>query len=115
MVNNGILLSNKEIVIEENIAAKYVINICEKIENTYRDNNIIIRAKQNSDTDLVIVFDENRKNFALDSIYVEAEKNAKVRILYVFLGSGNQMIKHVTRVEEKANVDIRGVYLLRKR
>ena len=115
LVNNGILLSNREIVIKENIVAKYVLNISEKAENTYRDNNIIIRAKQNSNTEIVIVFNENKKNFALDSIYVEVEKNAKVKLLYVFLGSGNQMIKHVTRADEKANVDIKGVYLLRKR
>jgi len=37
---------------------------------------------------------------------VEAEKNAKVKLLYVFLGSGNQIIKHVTRVDEKAKVEI---------
>ena len=73
LVNNGILLSNREIVIKENIVAKYVLNISEKAENTYRDNNIIIRAKQNSNTEIVIVFNENKKNFALDSIYVEAE------------------------------------------
>ena len=69
----------------------------------------------NLKAEIVIVFNENKKNFALDSIYVEAEKNAKVKLLYVFLGSGNQMIKHVTRADEKPNVDIKGVYLLRKR
>ena len=115
IINDGILLSNREIVIKENIVAKYVLNISEKAENTYRDNNIIIRAKQNSNTEIVILFNENKKNFALDSIYVEAEKNAKVKLLYVFLGSGNQIIKHVTRVDEKAKVDIKGIYLLRKR
>lgn len=104
--NEGILLSNTRITLRKNISAKYVLNICEDIENTYRDNNIIIRAEENSEFEVVIIFNENKKNFALDSIYVEAEKNAKVKLLYVFLGSGNQIIKHVTRVDEKANVEI---------
>ena len=104
--NEGILLSNTRITLRKNISAKYVLNICEDIENTYRDNNIIIRAEESSEFEVVIIFNENKKNFALDSIYVEAEKNAKVKLLYVFLGSGNQIIKHVTRVDEKANVEI---------
>ena len=104
--NEGILLSNTRITLRKNISAKYVLNICEDTENTYRDNNIIIRAEENSEFEVVIIFNENKKNFALDSIYVEAEKNAKVKLLYVFLGSGNQIIKHVTRVDEKANVEI---------
>ena len=104
--NEGILLSNTRITLRKNISAKYVLNICEDNENTYRDNNIIIRAEENSEFEVVIIFNENKKNFALDSIYVEAEKNAKVKLLYVFLGSGNQIIKHVTRVDEKANVEI---------
>ena len=113
--NEGILLSNTRITLRKDISAKYVLNICEEVENTYRDNNIIIRAEEGSEFEVVIIFNENKKNFALDSIYVEAGKNAKVNLLYVFLGSGNQMIKHVTRVEEKAKVDIKGIYLLRKR
>ena len=113
--NEGILLSNTRITLRKNISAKYVLNICEGIENTYRDNNIIIRAEEGSEFEVVIIFNENKKNFALDSIYVEAGKNAKVNLLYVFLGSGNQIIKHVTRVDEKAKVDIKGIYLLRKR
>ena len=113
--NEGILLSNTRITLRKNISAKYVLNICEEVENTYRDNNIIIRAEEGSEFEVVIIFNENKKNFALDSIYVEAGKNAKVNLLYVFLGSGNQMIKHVTRVDEKAKVDIKGIYLLRKR
>ena len=104
--NEGILLSNTRITLRKNISAKYVLNICEGIENTYRDNNIIIRAEEGSEFEVVIIFNENKKNFALDSIYVEAEKNARVKLLYVFLGSGNQIIKHVTRVDEKANVEI---------
>lgn len=104
--NEGILLSNTRITLRKNISAKYVLNICEEIENTYRDNNIIIRVEENSEFEVVIIFNENKKNFALDSIYVEAEKNAKVKLLYVFLGSGNQIIKHVTRVDEKAKVEI---------
>lgn len=104
--NEGILLSNTRITLRKNISAKYVLNICEEIENTYRDNNIIIRAEEGSEFEVVIIFNENKKNFALDSIYVETEKNAKVKLLYVFLGSGNQIIKHVTRVDEKANVEI---------
>ena len=104
--NEGILLSNTRITLRKNISAKYVLNICEDTENTYRDNNIIIRAEEGSEFEVVIIFNENKKNFALDSIYVEAEKNAKVKLLYVFLGSGNQIIKHVTRVDEKANVEI---------
>lgn len=104
--NEGILLSNTRITLRKNISAKYVLNICEDTENTYRDNNIIIRAEENSEFEVVIIFNENKKNFALDSIYVEAEKNAKVKLLYVFLGSGNQIIKHVTRVDEKAKVEI---------
>lgn len=104
--NEGILLSNTRITLRKNISAKYVLNICEEVENTYRDNNIIIRAEESSEFEVVIIFNENKKNFALDSIYVEAEKNAKVKLLYVFLGSGNQIIKHVTRVDEKANVEI---------
>lgn len=104
--NEGILLSNTRITLRKNISAKYVLNICEEIENTYRDNNIIIRAEEDSEFEVVIIFNENKKNFALDSIYVEAEKNAKVKLLYVFLGSGNQIIKHVTRVDEKAKVEI---------
>ena len=104
--NEGILLSNTRITLRKNISAKYVLNICEGIENTYRDNNIIIRAEEGSEFEVVIIFNENKKNFALDSIYVEAEKNAKVKLLYVFLGSGNQIIKHVTRVDEKAKVEI---------
>lgn len=104
--NEGILLSNTRITLRKNISAKYVLNICEGIENTYRDNNIIIRAEEGSEFEVVIIFNENKKNFALDSIYVEAEKNAMVKLLYVFLGSGNQIIKHVTRVDEKANVEI---------
>ena len=104
--NEGILLSNTRITLRKNISAKYVLNICEEIENTYRDNNIIIRAEEGSEFEVVIIFNENKKNFALDSIYVEAEKNAKVKLLYVFLGSGNQIIKHVTRVDEKAKVEI---------
>lgn len=104
--NEGILLSNTRITLRKNISAKYVLNICEEVENTYRDNNIIIRAEEGSEFEVVIIFNENKKNFALDSIYVEAEKNAKVKLLYVFLGSGNQIIKHVTRVDEKANVEI---------
>ena len=113
--NEGILLSNTRITLRKDISAKYVLNICEEVENTYRDNNIIIKAEENSNFEVVIIFNENKSNFALDSIYVEAGKNAKVNLLYVFLGSGNQMIKHVTRVEEKAKVDIKGIYLLRKR
>ena len=104
--NEGILLSNTRITLRKNISAKYVLNIREEIENTYRDNNIIIRAEEGSEFEVVIIFNENKKNFALDSIYVEAEKNARVKLLYVFLGSGNQIIKHVTRVDEKANVEI---------
>ena len=104
--NEGILLSNTRITLRKNISAKYVLNICEEVENTYRDNNIIIRAEEGSEFEVVIIFNENKKNFALDSIYVEAEKKAKVKLLYVFLGSGNQIIKHVTRVDEKANVEI---------
>ena len=104
--NEGILLSNTRITLRKNISAKYVLNICEEVENTYRDNNIIIRAEEGSEFEVVIIFNENKKNFALDSIYVEAEKNARVKLLYVFLGSGNQIIKHVTRVDEKANVEI---------
>lgn len=115
IINDGILLSNTRITLRKNISAKYVLNICEEVENTYRDNNIIIKAEENSNFKVVIIFNENKSNFALDSIYVEAGKNAKVNLLYVFLGSGNQMIKHVTRVEEKAKVDIKGIYLLRKR
>ena len=113
--NEGILLSNTRITLRKNISAKYVLNICEEVENTYRDNNIIIRAEEGSEFEVVIIFNENKKNFALDSIYVEAGKNAKVNLLYVCLGSGNQIIKHVTRVDEKAKVDIKGIYLLRKR
>ena len=104
--NEGILLSNTRITLRKNISAKYVLNIREEIENTYRDNNIIIRAEEGSEFEVVIIFNENKKNFALDSIYVEAEKNSRVKLLYVFLGSGNQIIKHVTRVDEKANVEI---------
>ena len=115
IINDGILLSNRQIILRKNISAKYVLNLCENKQNTYRDNNIIIKAEENSNFEVVIIFNENRSNFALDSIYVEAGKNAKVNLLYVFLGSGNQMIKHVTRVEEKAKVDIKGIYLLRKR
>lgn len=115
IINDGILLSNRQIILRKNISAKYVLNICEEVENTYRDNNIIIRAEEGSEFEVVIIFNENRSNFALDSIYVEAGKNAKVNLLYVFLGSGNQIIKHVTRVDEKAKVDIKGIYLLRKR
>ena len=115
IINDGILLSNRQIILRKNISAKYVLNLCENKENTYRDNNIIIKAEENSNFEVVIIFNENKKNFALDSIYVEAGKNAKVNLLYVFLGSGNQMIKHVTRVDEKAKVDIKGIYLLRKR
>lgn len=115
IINDGILLSNRQIILRKNISAKYVLNLCENKENTYRDNNIIIKAEENSNFEVVIIFNENKSNFALDSIYVEAGKNAKVNLLYVFLGSGNQMIKHVTRVEEKAKVDIKGIYLLRKR
>ena len=115
IINDGILLSNTRITLRKNISAKYVLNICEEVENTYRDNNIIIKAEGNSNFEVVIIFNENKSNFALDSIYVEAGKNAKVNLLYVFLGSGNQMIKHVTRVDEKAKVDIKGIYLLRKR
>lgn len=115
IINDGILLSNRQIILRKNISAKYVLNICEEVENTYRDNNIIIRAEEGSEFEVVIIFNENRSNFALDSIYVEAGKNAKVNLLYVFLGSGNQIIKHVTRVDEKSKVDIKGIYLLRKR
>lgn len=115
IINDGILLSNTRITLRKNISAKYVLNICEEVENTYRDNNIIIKAEENSNFEVVIIFNENKSNFALDSIYVEAGKNAKVNLLYVFLGSGNQIIKHVTRVDEKAKVDIKGIYLLRKR
>ena len=115
IINDGILLSNRQIILRKDISAKYVLNLCENKENTYRDNNIIIKAEENSNFEVVIIFNENKKNFALDSIYVEAGKNAKVNLLYVFLGSGNQIIKHVTRVDEKAKVDIKGIYLLRKR
>ena len=115
IINDGILLSNRQIILRKDISAKYVLNLCEEVENTYRDNNIIIRAEEGSEFEVVIIFNENKSNFALDSIYVEAGENAKVNLLYVFLGSGNQMIKHVTRVEEKAKVDIKGIYLLRKR
>lgn len=115
IINDGILLSNRQIILRKDISAKYVLNLCENKENTYRDNNIIIKAEENSNFEVVIIFNENKSNFALDSIYVEAGKNAKVNLLYVFLGSGNQMIKHVTRVDEKAKVDIKGIYLLRKR
>lgn len=115
IINDGILLSNRQIILRKNISAKYVLNLCENTQNTYRDNNIIIKAEENSNFEVVIIFNENRSNFALDSIYVEAGKNAKVNLLYVFLGSGNQIIKHVTRVDEKAKVDIKGIYLLRKR
>ena len=114
-INDGILLSNRQIILRKDISAKYVLNLCENKENTYRDNNIIIKAEENSNFEVVIIFNENKSNFALDSIYVEVGKNAKVNLLYVFLGSGNQMIKHVTRVDEKAKVDIKGIYLLRKR
>ena len=114
-INDGILLSNRQIILRKDISAKYVLNLCENKENTYRDNNIIIKAEENSNFEVVIIFNKNKSNFALDSIYVEAGKNAKVNLLYVFLGSGNQMIKHVTRVDEKAKVDIKGIYLLRKR
>ena len=106
IIIDGILLSNRQIILRKNISAKYVLNLCENKENTYRDNNIIIKAEENSNFEVVIIFNENKKNFALDSIYVEAEKNAKVKLLYVFLGSGNQIIKHVTRVDEKAKVEI---------
>ena len=115
IINDGILLSNRQIILRKNISAKYVLNLCENKQNTYRDNNIIIKAEENSNFEVVIIFNENKSNFALDSIYVEAGKNAKVNLLYVFLGSGNQIIKHVTRVDEKAKVDIKGIYLLRKR
>ena len=115
IINDGILLSNRQIILRKNISAKYVLNLCEDKQNTYRDNNIIIKAEENSNFEAVIIFNENKSNFALDSIYVEAGKNAKVNLLYVFLGSGNQIIKHVTRVEEKAKVDIKGIYLLRKK
>ena len=115
IINDGILLSNRQIILRKDILAKYVLNLCENKENTYRDNNIIIKAEENSNFEVVIIFNENKSNFALDSIYVEAGKNAKVNLLYVFLGSGNQIIKHVTRVDEKAKVDIKGIYLLRKR
>ena len=115
IINDGILLSNRQIILRKNISAKYVLNLCEDKQNTYRDNNIIIKAEENSNFEVVIIFNENKSNFALDSIYVEAGKNAKVNLLYVFLGSGNQIIKHVTRVDEKAKVDIKGIYLLRKR
>lgn len=115
IINDGILLSNRQIILRKDISAKYVLNLCENKENTYRDNNIIIKAEENSNFEVVIIFNENKSNFALDSIYVEAGKNAKVNLLYVFLGSGNQIIKHVTRVDEKAKVDIKGIYLLRKR
>ena len=106
IINDGILLSNRQIILRKNISAKYVLNLCENKQNTYRDNNIIIRAEEGSEFEVVIIFNENKKNFALDSIYVEAEKNAMVKLLYVFLGSGNQIIKHVTRVDEKAKVEI---------
>lgn len=115
IINDGILLSNRQIILRKDISAKYVLNLCENKENTYRDNNIIIKSEENSNFEVVIIFNENKSNFALDSIYVEAGKNAKVNLLYVFLGSGNQIIKHVTRVDEKAKVDIKGIYLLRKR
>ena len=115
IINDGILLSNRQIILRKNISAKYVLNLCEDKQNTYRDNNIIIKAEENSNFEVVIIFNENKSNFALDSIYVEAGKNAKVNLLYVFLGSGNQIIKHVTRVDEKAKVDIKGIYLLRKK
>ena len=115
IINDGILLLNRQIILRKDISAKYVLNLCENKENTYRDNNIIIKAEENSNFEVVIIFNENKSNFALDSIYVEAGKNAKVNLLYVFLGSGNQIIKHVTRVDEKAKVDIKGIYLLRKR
>ena len=115
IINDGILLSNRQIILRKNISAKYVLNLCENKQNTYRDNNIIIKAEENSNFEVVIIFNENKSDFALDSIYVEAGKNAKVNLLYVFLGSGNQIIKHVTRVDEKAKVDIKGIYLLRKR
>ena len=115
IINDGILLSNRQIILRKDISAKYVLNLCENKENTYRDNNIIIKVEENSNFEVVIIFNENKSNFALDSIYVEAGKNAKVNLLYVFLGSGNQIIKHVTRVDEKAKVDIKGIYLLRKR
>ena len=115
IINDGILLSNRQIILRKNISAKYILNLCENKQNTYRDNNIIIKAEENSNFEVVIIFNENKSNFALDSTYVEAGKNAKVNLLYVFLGSGNQMIKHVTRVDEKAKVDIKGIYLLRKR
>ena len=115
IINDGILLSNRQIILRKNISAKYVLNLCEDKQNTYRDNNIIIKAEENSNFEAVIIFNENKSNFALDSIYVEAGKNAKVNLLYVFLGSGNQIIKHVTRVDEKAKVDIKGIYLLRKK
>ena len=106
IINDGILLSNRQIILRKDISAKYVLNLCENKENTYRDNNIIIKAEENSNFEVVIIFNENKSNFALDSIYVEAGKNAKVNLLYVFLGSGNQIIKHVTRVDEKAKVEI---------
>ena len=115
IINDGILLSNRQIILRKNISVKYVLNLCEDKQNTYRDNNIIIKAEENSNFEVVIIFNENKSNFALDSIYVEAGKNAKVNLLYVFLGSGNQIIKHVTRVDERAKVDIKGIYLLRKR
>ena len=115
IINDGILLSNRQIILRKNISAKYVLNLCENKQNTYRDNNIIIKAEENSNFEVVIIFNENKSNFALDSIYVEAGKNARVNLLYVFLGSGNQIIKHVTRVDEKAKVDIKGIYLLRKK
>ena len=115
IINDGILLLNRQIILRKNISAKYILNLCENKQNTYRDNNIIIKAEENSNFEVVIIFNENKSNFALDSIYVEAGKNAKVNLLYVFLGSGNQIIKHVTRVDEKAKVDIKGIYLLRKR
>ena len=115
IINDGILLSNRQIILRKNISAKYILNLCENKQNTYRDNNIIIKAEENSNFEVVIIFNENKSNFALDSTYVEAGKNAKVNLLYVFLGSGNQIIKHVTRVDERAKVDIKGIYLLRKR
>ena len=62
IINDGILLSNRQIILRKDISAKYVLNLCENKENTYRDNNIIIKAEENSNFEVVIIFNENKSN-----------------------------------------------------
>ena len=68
IINDGILLSNRQIILRKDISAKYVLNLCENKQNTYRDNNIIIKAEENSNFEVVIIFNENKSTFALDRI-----------------------------------------------